>query len=119
MHALENRGGADPVWLSKLLGLIVSMKPYRALPIISLYATQTLWDSETHGQPVARVSSPINFFDANFELVFSSSLPCCWHCQSALLTPGTRRVLYATPPALGRRRVSELFVRAEEGPVNL
>lgn len=58
--------------MSKLLSLIVSMKPYHALPIISVYAKQTLWDLENHSQPVARISGPMDFFNANFELVFSN-----------------------------------------------
>lgn len=80
MHSLGKHGRAEPVWLSKLLSLIVSMKPYHALPIISVYAKQTLWDLENHSQPVARISGPTDFFNANFELVFSNSLPSCWHC---------------------------------------
>lgn len=57
MHALEKQGRAEPVWLSKLLSLMVSMKLYDVVPVISVYVTQSLWDSENHGQPVARITS--------------------------------------------------------------
>ena len=119
MYALGQHGRADPVWLSKLLSLIVSMKPYHDLPIISVYATQTRWDSENHGQSVARISSSTRFFNTNFELVFSDSFHCFGHCWDALFTTGTRCVCCATPLVLWRRRAAELFVRDEEGPMIL